>query len=144
MMLTTLNTNGKNTNIMQLSVLNDLKKVIEYNSKHYSLNIYVTAWEKLCLAYANLSDPHGDRIFSTVIDPESDYVKTSTIPEDISTVRTMDDAVRHIIECLDEMSKENEDFMMISGFEDLDLDPEEEERHEVYCEASEDIVPVVE
>lgn len=128
---------------MQLSTLNDLKKVIKYNGKHYSFNIYVTAWQNLCVAYANLSDPHGDRIFSTIVDPESDYVKTYTIPEEISTVHTMDDAVRHIRECVHVLEHGEIDENDLIDYEELDLDPEEEENRPVYCEAPEGMIPTV-
>ena len=140
---------------MQLSVLNDLKKVIEYNNKSYSFVIYVTAWENLCVAYANQADPHCDRIFSTVVDPESDYTKTSWMPEEVSTVHTVDDAIRHIRKCLDVLENgEEDDFIKLAvnelltevkmaECEELDLDLEEEENRPVYCEAPEGMIPIV-
>lgn len=128
---------------MQLSVLNDLKKVIEYNNKTYSFVIYVTAWCKLCVAYANQSDPHCDRIFSTVVDPESDYTNIAMDPEDISTVHSMDDAIRHIRECVDILEHGEDDEFELPEYEELDLDPEEEENRPVYCEAPEGMIPRV-
>ncbi len=128
---------------MQLSVLNDLKKVIEYNNKTYSFVIYVTAWNKLCVSYSNMSDPHGDRIFSTVIDPESDCTNITIVPEDISTVHSMDDAVRHIRECVDILEHGEHDEFKLPEYEELDLDPEEEENRPVYCEAPKGMIPRV-
>lgn len=128
---------------MQLSVLNDLKKVINYNNKSYSFVIYVTAWCKLCVAYSNQADPHGDRIFSTVVDPDTEHTNISMIPEEISTVQTMDDAIRHIRESVEVMECGQQDEFELPEYKELDLNLEEEENRPVYCEAPEGMIPIV-
>ena len=84
---------------MQLSELDTITKNINYCGKLYTFTVYVTAWDKLCMAYANVENPHEDRIFSVVIDPESCYTLIDVNPDGISTVHTPDDAVRHVRKC---------------------------------------------
>lgn len=137
---------------MQLSELDTVTKNINYCGKLYTFTVYVTAWDKLCMAYANVENPHEDRIFSVVIDPESCYTLIDVNPDGISTVHTPDDAVRHVRKCYELLINGDNDIaeleiaeaeLLRAGYEPLELDFEEENNRQPYCEAIDGMIPIV-
>lgn len=74
-----------------LEDLNNLPMSINYDDNIYLLNVYVTAWNNFCIAYVKINDIR-EKLFSVVVDPNAKEIEVSTEPEEISTVRTFDDA----------------------------------------------------
>ena len=52
-----------------MNVIELLPKEIEVNDKIYGLSLYITAWRKICLCYAN-EMKLGDTILSQVVESE--------------------------------------------------------------------------
>ena len=77
--------------------LETLPKVIEYDGKLWSLNMHVTAWNKLCVAYEpSFRGNPGDLAFllSQVVEPDMKGRPVHTDnPEDIVDVKNFTSAV---------------------------------------------------
>lgn len=70
-----------------------LPKEIEVNDKIYGLSLYITAWHKICLCYAN-ELKLGDIILLQVVESEMTIEpKFSECMEDIVDVPDLDSAV---------------------------------------------------
>ena len=70
-----------------------LPKEIEVNDKIYGLSLYITAWRKICLCYAN-EMKLGDTILSQVVESEmTTKPEFSECMEDIVDVPDLDSAV---------------------------------------------------
>ena len=70
-----------------------LPKEIEVNDKIYGLSLYITAWHKFCLCYAN-ELKLGDNILSQVVESEMAIEpKFSECMQDIVDVPDLDSAV---------------------------------------------------
>ena len=66
----------------------------------YTLDVYVTAWFKLCVAYRNIVVP-TDKYCSVVIEPDNYSSKPSIENESIGNARNLDDAVEMIKEYIE-------------------------------------------
>ena len=70
-----------------------LPKEIEVNNKIYGLSLYITAWRKICLCYAN-ELKLGDIILLQIVESEMDTKpEFSECMEDIVDVPDLDSAV---------------------------------------------------
>lgn len=109
-----------------LSIIEKLPKTVEnFGNALYSLKIYVTAWNNLCVCYENSAD-FSDRLFSTVIEKNAQKFLTVEA-EEVSTVNTIDEAVNHIVDCLHHWGCEvDPDLIVKCCAEPLDLDFQEE------------------
>jgi hypothetical protein len=71
--------------------IEDLPKVIEYKDKLWSLNVHVTAWNKLCISYhvqEEVKPFDTVFLFSEVIEPGmKKHVLRTDNPEDIVDVK---------------------------------------------------------
>lgn len=73
---------------------------IERNGSIYTLDVYVTAWFKLCVAYRNIVVP-ADKYCSVVIEPDNYSSKPNIENETIGNARNLDDAVEMIKEYIE-------------------------------------------
>ena len=134
--------------IQNISLIEALPKVIETEAANYSLVMYVTAWEKLCIAYANQMNPHEDKIFCIVVEPGNhnehddldhidDLTEIYTVSSLMKAVNLMYDSLLYngIIELND---IDPYDYTAVDGFEELDLDPVEEEMIEPNVDITEE------
>lgn len=70
---------------------------IERNDTIYTLKVYVTAWNKLCVAYQNIMDI-ADKYCSVVIEPDNYPSKPGIQNESIGNARNLDEAVEMVKE----------------------------------------------
>lgn len=76
-----------------MNVIELLPKEIEVNDKIYGLSLYITAWRKICLCYAN-EMKLGDTILSQVVESEmTAKPEFSECIEDIVDVPDLNSAV---------------------------------------------------
>jgi len=73
---------------------------IERNGSIYTLEVYVTAWSKLCVAYRNIVVP-ADKYCSVVIEPDNYSSKPNIENESIGNARNLDDAIEMIKEYIE-------------------------------------------
>lgn len=80
-----------------MNSIENLPLFIERNNVKYSLCVFVTAWDKLCVAYHNCFD-YTDKYCSVVV--EKDYKPAQPDNENsrIGNAQTIDDAVKMIAE----------------------------------------------
>lgn len=78
--------------MITLEDLYNLPMNIMYNSVMYTLRIFVTAWDKFCIGYVPVETVMGEKMFSTVVDPDAKTIFTSDDPYEPNTVRTFDEA----------------------------------------------------
>lgn len=81
-----------------------LPKAIEYNDKHYSLQLHVTAWNKLCVCYKSMfkiDDPfsHETMLFSEVVEKQMskdevdvEFYRDQLLPGDVADVPDIETA----------------------------------------------------
>ena len=79
-------------NKIKLEDLYYLPMNIEHDGKTYSLRIFVTAWDNFCISYVHHIGSEIDKIFSVVIDKNAKDLTVNTEPDEISTVKTFDEA----------------------------------------------------
>lgn len=77
--------------------IESLPKVIEYNDNHYSLQLHVTAWNKLCVCYKSMfkiDDPFSNKttLFSEVVEKQmsKDKVDIEFYRDHLNPVNTAD------------------------------------------------------
>lgn len=73
---------------------------IERKGGIYTLEVYVTAWNKLCVAYRNIIVP-ADKYCSVVIEPNNYSSKPNIENESIGNARNLDDAIEMIKEYIE-------------------------------------------
>lgn len=73
---------------------------IERNGAIYTLDVYVTAWSKLCVSYRNIILP-PDKYCSVVVEPHNYTSKPNIENESIGNARNLDDAVEMIKEYIE-------------------------------------------
>ena len=77
-----------------------LPKTIKIGDDWYQPRIYLTAWDKWCIAYKNIVKP-SDYLCSVVVEPENEPVKIEDtvgyLNEYIGNARTFNDAIDMII-----------------------------------------------
>ena len=77
-----------------------LPKRIKIGDEWYQPRIYLTAWDKWCIAYKNMCNP-ADHLCSVVVEPENEPVKIEDtvgyLNEYIGNARTFNDAIDMII-----------------------------------------------
>lgn len=92
---------------MEINNLELLPKIVEYNGSDYSLEVHVTAFNRLCVAYQKLyPSKNGERprILSYTVEPERDeYIpkisaksETSELNEHIGNCKTLDKCIDNI------------------------------------------------
>lgn len=81
-----------------MNVIETLKKNINVDGKIYSLSIYVTAWNKLCISYRGFDN--NNKFCSVVVDADSKKVDIANAPgffdNNIGVANTLDDAAQMI------------------------------------------------
>ncbi len=70
---------------------------IERNNVKYSLCVFVTAWDKLCVAYHNCFDP-TEKYCSVVVEKENEPEPPTNENCKIGNAKTLDDAAKMICE----------------------------------------------
>lgn len=83
-----------------MNSIENLPLLIERNNVKYSLCVFVTAWDKLCVAYHNCFD-YTDKYCSVVIEPNNYSSKPNIENESIGNARNLDDAVEMIKEYIE-------------------------------------------
>lgn len=73
---------------------------IERNGSIYTLEVYVTAWSKLCVAYRNIV-VHHDKYCSVVVEPDNYSSKPNIENDFIGNARNLDDAIEMIKEYIE-------------------------------------------
>lgn len=73
---------------------------IERNGSIYTLNVYVTAWNKLCVAYRNIMR-HTDKYCSVVVEPDNYSSKPNIENDSIGNARNLDEAIEMIKEYIE-------------------------------------------
>ena len=73
---------------------------IERKGGIYTLNVYVTAWNKLCVAYGNVI-LRDDKYCSVVIEPDNYSSKPNIENDFIGNARNLDDAIEMIKEYIE-------------------------------------------
>lgn len=81
-----------------------LPKKIEIDNKIYQPKIYLTAWDKWCIAYKNIVKP-SEYLCSVVIEPENEPIKIEDtigwcLNEYVGNAKTFGDAVTMLIKYL--------------------------------------------
>ena len=81
-----------------------LPKNIKIGDKMYQPKIYLTAWNKWCIAYINIIKT-SEHLCSVVIEPENDPIKIEDtigcyLNEYVGNAKTFGDAVTMLIEYL--------------------------------------------
>lgn len=80
-----------------------LSKTIKIGDDWYQPRIYLTAWDKWCIAYKNIVKP-SDYLCSVVVEPENEPVKIEDtvgyLNEYVGNTKTFGDAVTMLIEYL--------------------------------------------
>lgn len=72
--------------------LEELPKDIVYNGEVYNLEVFVTAWRKLAIAYVPAFDKMGEKILSQVVEPDlAPSLKTNDVTK-ILDCKTLEDA----------------------------------------------------
>lgn len=85
-----------------MNKIESLPKSIEVNNETYSVEVYVTAWDNLCIAYSSVMDD-SNSLCSVVVEPKNKPLRiedTLSFPlnNGIGNARTFDDAVDMIAE----------------------------------------------
>ena len=73
---------------------------IERKGGIYTLKVYVTAWNKLCVAYGNVI-LRDDKYCSVVIEPDNYSSKPNIENDFIGNARNLDDAIEMIKEYIE-------------------------------------------
>lgn len=73
---------------------------IERNGSIYTLDVYATAWFKLCVAYRNIILP-ADKYCSVVVEPDNYSSKPNIENEFIGNARSLDDAIEMMKEYIE-------------------------------------------
>ena len=73
---------------------------IERNGSIYTLEVYVTAWSKLCVAYRNIV-VHADKYCSVVVEPNNYSSKPNIENDHIGNSQNLDDAIEMIKEYIE-------------------------------------------
>jgi hypothetical protein len=73
---------------------------IERNGSIYTLEVYVTAWSKLCVAYRNIV-VHPDKYCSVVIEPDNYSSKPNIENNYIGNAQNLDEAIEMIKEYIE-------------------------------------------
>ena len=72
--------------------LEELPKDIMYNGEVYNLEVFVTAWRKLAIAYVPAFDKMGEKILSQVVEPDlAPSLETNDVTK-ILDCKTLEDA----------------------------------------------------
>lgn len=83
-----------------MNSIETLPVIVERNGSIYTLEVYVTAWSKLCVAYRNIV-VHADKYCSVVIEPDNYSSKPNTENDYIGNARNFDDAIEMIKEYIE-------------------------------------------
>lgn len=79
-----------------MNKIENLVKSVVVNNKHYAPQIYLTAWNKWCISYRNVSNLH-DYLCSVCVEPENQPRNIEDtigyLNEYIGNTRNIDDAV---------------------------------------------------
>lgn len=73
---------------------------IERKGSIYTLDVYVTAWNKLCISYRNIVIP-ADKYCSVVVEQDNEPANPNIENEAIGNARNLDDAVEMIKEYIE-------------------------------------------
>lgn len=82
-----------------MNIIGTLVKNIRANDEIYSPCIYITAWDKWCIAYVNVLDK-TDKLCSVCVEPENNPIEIEntigTINDHVGNARSLDDATKMI------------------------------------------------
>jgi len=83
-----------------MNSIENLPLFIERNNVKYSICVFVTAWDKLCVTYHNCFD-YTDKYCSVVIEPDNYSSKPNIKNYFIGNAQNLDDAIEMIKEYIE-------------------------------------------
>jgi len=92
-----------------MNKIETLKKTFSYNGCNYSLALWVTAWDYLCLGYKDVTDLTY-KLVSVVIEPDTNNI-IEPVRENgfIGQTNTLDDACEMLKKYIDTLNIEDEE-----------------------------------
>ncbi len=89
-----------------------LPRCISFLGRTYTLNVHITAWNKICVSYQLLDKPTVENsmyynVFSQVVEPDMGEIKYSENPLDIVDVPSFEMAVNVISARINSAISEN-------------------------------------
>ena len=89
-----------------------LPRCISFNGNHYTLNVHITAWNKICVSYQLLEAPTIENgmfynIFSQVVEPNLENINYSSNPLNIVDVPSFEMGVNVLSARVNKAIEEN-------------------------------------